>query len=83
MPLKITPELRRKVAAAYDNCYAHPSDEKVSWQDYKCSGAEVTLNGYGYWVLSRDEVIRMEMNPDADGCEDFEFDGIVWIICPL
>lgn len=83
MPLKITPELRRKVAATYDNFYAQPSEEKVSWQDYKCSGAEVTINGYGYWVLSRDEVIRMEMNPDADGCECFEFDGIFWSICPL
>ena len=83
MTLKITQEMRCKVAAAYDNCYAHPSDEKVSWQDYKCDGAEVTLNGYGYWVFSRDEVLRMEMNPDAGDCECFEFDGIFWSICPL
>lgn len=81
MTLKITPEMRCKVAAAYDNCYAHPSDGKVTWQDYKCDGSQVTLNGFGYWVHTRDEVIRMEMNPDDD--EAFEFEGIVWCICLL
>ena len=83
MPLKITPEMRCKVAAAYDNGYALPSDTDVTWQDYKCDGSQVTLEGYGYWVFTREEVVRMGCDPDDPNCEDYEFDGIVWSICPL
>lgn len=83
MPLKITPEMRCKVAASYDIGYALPSDTKVTWQDYKCDGSQVTLEGYGYWVFTREEVIKMEMNPDDPDGETWEYDGITWVITPL
>jgi hypothetical protein len=79
---KITSDMRRKAAHAYDLCYARPGEmDNVAWTDYKIDGTSASVNGFGYWVHSREEVVRMGMDPDAD--ENFEFDGIVWCICPL
>ncbi len=79
---KITSDMRRKAAHAYDLCYARSGEmDGVTWTDYKVDGTSVSVNGFGYWVHSREEVVRMEMDPDAD--ENFEFDGVTYCICPL
>jgi hypothetical protein len=79
---KITSDMRRKAAHAYDLCYAQSGEmDNVAWTDYEADGAEISINGFGYFVHSRDEVIAAGINPDAE--ENFDFDGVTYVICPL